>query len=145
LANASKTPLYLAWHSAFGGAALRCKETMRPLLEKGVPSVFYRISSPSHTALFPHICLSFSAGDRIVSFDVNAKLDVRNYHGGASWVFDPAVSGGGCLIDRSFPFALIATLFDYRMKSTIVPSMLSPLSSAMSAASSPSPYLILAC
>lgn len=32
---------------------------------------------------------------------MNAKLDVRKYHDGASWVFNKAVSGGGCLIDSA--------------------------------------------
>lgn len=40
-------------------------------------------------------------GDVIKAFSVDARLDVRKYHDGASWVFNPAISGGGCLIDSA--------------------------------------------
>jgi len=40
-----------------------------------------------------------SSGDKISSFKVIFREDVRNYHGANSWIFEPSIAGGGCLID----------------------------------------------
>jgi predicted dehydrogenase len=37
--------------------------------------------------------------DPIIKFDVVYKEDVCKYHPGTNWVFNPRISGGGCLID----------------------------------------------
>jgi len=39
------------------------------------------------------------SGDKITGFKVIFKEDVRNYHGANSWIFEPTIAGGGCLID----------------------------------------------
>jgi len=38
-------------------------------------------------------------GDKIISTSARFVDDVRQYHSGHSWIFDPAVSGGGVLMD----------------------------------------------
>jgi len=72
LAKKFHTHLYFAYHAAFNPMTLQTKEL---------------------------IAKTIQAGDKIKSFKVESKEDVRNYHGGNSWIFDPAISGGGCLID----------------------------------------------
>jgi len=40
-----------------------------------------------------------ASGDKLSSFKVISLEDVRNYHGANSWIFEPDIAGGGCLID----------------------------------------------
>jgi len=68
----NKTHLYFAYHAAFNPLTLEAKERVKKFLEKG---------------------------DKITSFRVIFKEDVRNYHGDNSWIFEPSIAGGGCLID----------------------------------------------
>lgn len=72
LAKKNKTHLYFAYHAAFNPLTLNAKEQVKKFTEKG---------------------------DKITSFKVIFKEDVRNYHGNNSWIFEPAIAGGGCLID----------------------------------------------
>lgn len=66
------THLYFAYHAAFNPLTLQAKAQVNQLLAKG---------------------------DKITAFKVTFMEDVRNYHGANSWIFDPAIAGGGCLID----------------------------------------------
>jgi len=72
LARKYNTHLYFAYHAAFNPMTLQTKEKISQIL---------------------------SSGDKITSFKVLFKEDVRNYHGSNSWIFDPQIAGGGCLID----------------------------------------------
>jgi len=72
LAKKNNTHLYFAYHAAFNPLTLDAKSKVKKFLDKG---------------------------EKITSFRVIFKEDVRNYHGGNSWIFDPVVAGGGCLID----------------------------------------------
>jgi len=66
------THLYFAYHAAFNPLTLQSKEQVKKFLDKG---------------------------DKIASFKFISKEDVRNYHGANSWIFEPSIAGGGCLID----------------------------------------------
>jgi predicted dehydrogenase len=72
IAEKSKTHLYFAYHAAFNPLTLQAKEQVGNLLKKG---------------------------DKVASFKVIFREDVRNYHGANSWIFEPSIAGGGCLID----------------------------------------------
>jgi len=72
LAKKNNTHLYFAYHAAFNPMTLKAKETIAHIL---------------------------GSGDKITSFKVIFKEDVRNYHGDNSWIFEPEIAGGGCLID----------------------------------------------
>jgi len=72
LARKNNTHLYFAYHAAFNPMTLQTKEKIKKIL---------------------------ASGDKISGFKVISKEDVRNYHGANSWIFEPAISGGGCLID----------------------------------------------
>jgi len=72
LAQQNNVILYLAYHSMFGETFLKAKEF---ILEQ------------------------LSTGDKIISTTAQCEDDVTKYHSGHSWIFDPAVSGGGALID----------------------------------------------
>jgi len=72
LARKNNTHLYFAYHAAFNPMTLQTKEKVKSIL---------------------------SSGDKISSFKVIFNEDVRNYHGANSWIFNPEISGGGCLID----------------------------------------------
>jgi len=72
VAKKNNTHLYFAYHAAFNPMTLQTKEKILKILAQG---------------------------DKISSFKVIFKEDVRNYHGGNSWIFEPEVAGGGCLID----------------------------------------------
>jgi len=72
LAKKYNTHLYFAYHAAFNPLTLQAKQQISKLL---------------------------SLGDKITTFTIIFKEDVRNYHGANSWIFDPKIAGGGCLID----------------------------------------------
>jgi len=72
LARKNNTHLYFAYHAAFNPVTLHTKEIIKKILR---------------------------SGDKISSFKVIFEEDVRNYHGENSWIFEPAIAGGGCLID----------------------------------------------
>jgi len=72
LANENKTHLNFAYHAAMNPLSVQAKEKISEVLKEG---------------------------DSLVSFKVIFREDVRNYHGNNSWIFEPSISGGGCLID----------------------------------------------
>jgi len=72
LAKKYNTHLYFAYHAAFNPLTLHAKQQIAKLL---------------------------SIGDKISTFKVVSREDVRNYHGANSWIFEPKIAGGGCLID----------------------------------------------
>jgi len=72
LAQKYSTHLYFAYHAAFNPMTLQTKEKIGKIVANG---------------------------DKISSFKVISKEDVRNYHGANSWIFEPEIAGGGCLID----------------------------------------------
>jgi len=72
IAKENNVHLYFAYHAAFNPMTLRTKEIIRQIV---------------------------SSGDKISSFKVIFREDVRNYHGANSWIFEKAIAGGGCLID----------------------------------------------
>jgi len=72
LAKRNNTHLYFAYHAAFNPLTLEAKKQVAKFL---------------------------SSGDKVSSFKVIFKEDVRNYHGANSWIFEPSIAGGGCLID----------------------------------------------
>jgi len=72
LANEKKTHLNFAYHAAMNPLSIRAKA----LVDK-----FY------------------AEGEEPVHVKVVYKELVTNYHGGESWIFDPKISGGGCMID----------------------------------------------
>eukprot|EP01125_Pyxidicula_operculata_P001726 TRINITY_DN11551_c0_g1_i1.p1 TRINITY_DN11551_c0_g1~~TRINITY_DN11551_c0_g1_i1.p1 ORF type:complete len:333 (+),score=69.46 TRINITY_DN11551_c0_g1_i1:94-1092(+) len=72
LSKDNNTHLYFSYHTAFQPVYLAAKEVVNDFVIKG---------------------------DKVKKFSVHYFEDVRNYHPGSSWVFNPQVSGGGCLID----------------------------------------------
>eukprot|EP01124_Arcella_intermedia_P020398 TRINITY_DN27873_c0_g1_i1.p1 TRINITY_DN27873_c0_g1~~TRINITY_DN27873_c0_g1_i1.p1 ORF type:complete len:337 (-),score=74.49 TRINITY_DN27873_c0_g1_i1:1-1011(-) len=71
-AQAHGTHLYFAYHAAFNPLSLKARQRIHSLL---------------------------SQGEKISTFKVIFREDVRNYHGANSWIFEPHIAGGGCLID----------------------------------------------
>jgi len=72
LAKKNNTHLYFAYHAAFNPLSLQTRDKVAKLL---------------------------ATGEKISSFKFTSKEDVRNYHGANSWIFEPKIAGGGCLID----------------------------------------------
>jgi len=72
LAKETNTHLNFAYHAAMNPLSIRAKAVVDEHLVRG--------EEPTHVKVL-------------------YRELVTNYHGGESWIFDPKISGGGCLID----------------------------------------------
>jgi len=72
LAKEHKTHLNFAYHAAMNPLSIQAKSVVDTFL---------------------------AAGDQPLDIKVVYRELVTNYHGEGTWLFDPAISGGGCLID----------------------------------------------
>jgi len=72
VAKSMKTHLNFAYHASMNPLSLAAKKVVRSQLDKG---------------------------DAILTINILMQELVTNYHSGQSWIFDPAISGGGVLID----------------------------------------------